>query len=647
MKKLLLLAAGAMLVSSAAKAEESTVSPAVYPGYMLTALSANGEWTVSVDPYTYTLTIINLKTGETYQFGDGSGMEVYDGGMTRFVSNNGVVVGVANESTGVYWENGQMNALPSKDGDFAMYPNTITPDGNVIGGSVSRMALTLEEVDDVMTVPVVWYRNAAGGYDNYVELPYPKTDWTGRVPQYVQIDDISADGKVCAGCLTDYAGMAQMPIVFTQKDNGEWEYTLVHPELLNPEGVEFPKYPGEAPEMVNPTDWMSAENIDKYNQALADYANRPYPQMTDYMSAEELAAYQEAMDIYNSDPWSNPYPFMSDFMTEEETAAYNNAVTEYYSAPQPNPTDFMSENQVIMYNMAIERYNVAMEKWSEEYAAFDEALQEVFGNPDIPSFMMNSAIISPNGKYLGYTANKYVEDPNSWFGYSTVAVPYVFDLETGEYVVMEKGQNNVLAIQLSDEGWMLGAAPAGSTTRQAYIAKGLDASFVQLIDVVKESDIDVYNWMKDNMTHYVEDVDYVYDETTGDYEPVVNVREEVAEGTTYASTDFKVFAGWALNNWDMMDENYVYSYVYGVNHIFDGVKTVAAKNLDFGVNAQIGGTLNVIGDVTNVTVYDVTGRKVFSADAPAGQIATGLTNGTYVVTAKAADGHMITKKVAF
>lgn len=648
MKKLLLLAAGMMLASSAVMAEETTVTPTVYPNYVLTGLSPNGEWTVSADPFTYAMTIINVKTGEVWEYADESLAEIYDSGLRHYVSDNGVVVGTYNENVGVYWENGKWNFLACKDTDFSVYPVTVTPDGSVIGGFVSRMAITLEDTGDVMSVPVVWYRNADGTYGDYVELPYPKTDWTGRVPQYVLIDDISADGKVCAGNVIDYSGMAPAPIVFTQKDNGEWEYSFVHPELLNPDNVEFPAYPGEAPQAPDPKEWMTPANADRYDEALAEYYNRPYPQMENYMTEDELAAYAEAYNKYFEDPYTNPYPFMSDYMTEEEIAAYNTAVSDYYAAPMPDPTEYMSENQVIMYNMAIERFNIAAEKWNEEYAAFQEALDEATYNLDVVHFSMNSAIISPNGKYLGMTGETYVDDPMSWLGYTTVACPYLFDLETNEYFVMNKGMDNVLANQISDNGWVLGVTPMDARAlRQSCVATGPEAEFQQLITLVGEQDEALYNWMKENMTHEVEEVDYVYNEETDDFDPVVTVKEIVAEGTTIASEDLSIFAGWIVNNWDYMDENYAYSYLYGLNGGLSGIKAVASNARDFNIYAQRGGIINIAGDVANVTVYDVNGRKVFNIDAPASQVSTGLSNGTYVVTAKAANGQMVTKKVVF
>lgn len=647
MKKLLLLAAGAMLAASVAKADEAVIAPKVYGNYTIEDLSSNGEWAVSFDPFSYVLTVLNLKTGETWEYADETGSQIYMGGQCHYISDNGIVVGNYNDALGVYWENGQWNILNSKDTDYAVYANSVSLDGSVIGGMVSRFAMSLDDASEVMTVPVVWYRDADGTYGDYVELPYPHADFTGRVPQYVLLDAVSADGKIAAGCVTDYSGMREMPISFVQKDNGEWEYALVHPELLNPDNIEFPKYPGEQPLPPDPKDWMSDANIDAYDEALAAYQNRPYPQQQDYMTDEELAAYQEAYETYMADPYNNPYPFMSDFMTEEEVAAFNNAVSEYYAVPAPDPTEYMTANQKTMYEMALQRYAFEGERWNNEFYAFMEAWDEIMNNPEIPAFSKNSAIISPNGKYLGMTGMVYVEDPNSWFGFTESAVPYIFDLESGEYYIMDKGFDNVGAIQVSDNGWVLGATPFGDYTRKAVLAKGLEAGFVQLIDYVADQDADLYAWMKENMTHNIEDVDYVEDPETGEINPVVTVREEVSEGTTKASADFSVFAGWVVNNWDYMDENMMYSYVYSISGGLNGVNTVANKTSDFSINALRGGILSINGAVANVTVYDVTGRRVFTTDAPAGQIATGLSNGTYVVTAKAANGEMLTKKVAF
>ncbi len=93
-----------------------------------------------------------------------------------------------------------------------------------------------------MSVPVLWIRGEDGNFGKPVELPYPTTDITGRVPQYVTAIALSDDGSTVLGQVRDYSGRIHYPIVYTN-NNGEWTYSLPAMSLVNPDNIELPKIP--------------------------------------------------------------------------------------------------------------------------------------------------------------------------------------------------------------------------------------------------------------------------------------------------------------------------------------------------------------------------------------------------------------------
>ena len=113
-------------------------------------------------------------------------------------------------------------------------------------------------------------------------------------------------------------------------------------------------------------------------------------------------------------------------------------------------------------------------------------------------------------------------------------------------------------------------------------------------------------------------------------------------GIPLCGRNLNVFSCMTSNYWDYSAD--VYSFVIPMGGA-DSVKGIgndsAAKVMLFK-----GGRIVVEGDVQAVNVYDLSGRKVFSTGAASGTIATGLSNGTFVVRVTTADG-VQTRKAIF
>lgn len=364
MKKVLLLSAVVAMSAAAVNA----IEPQVLDDVTINKLSPNGNWGTS-DMYG-TVTIFDFANDEKYVY-----TEDYENpeksisctiGNGNAISNSGVIVGCLNYGmTPAYWENGEWKMLPVGEIDGQYSADAISADGSVICGYVSNAGET-------SILPAVWCRNADGTYGDYKILPHPTTDLTGRAPQYITAVCISNDGKTVAGQIQDYRGSMPQPIVYRLNDKNEWEYELIHPELINVNNTEFPEWKEE------PT----------------------YPKPENFMTPENLAKYEEAYRIY------------------EENG--------YKDELEPNPADYLSAEELAAYYVAENEYN----EWVTLCNEVNEAL---FGLMDAGAamFVYNNVFLSGNGKYYGATAQ--VEIPSEGFYPETKYIPYIFNLETGEY----------------------------------------------------------------------------------------------------------------------------------------------------------------------------------------------------------------------
>lgn len=325
MKKLLLLT-GVSAISLAAFAADGT-EPTKINDAFIQKISSNGKYAVSLLSESR-LDIINLETGErdSYRYTEENDASYYNG-IGKCISDNGILVGGTTFSSAEYWKDGDWHVLPLPDG--AVYSNTanaITPDGSRICGMIGVGGIALDG-DNLMVAPCIWNAEA-DGFSMPVMLPYPKQDYAGRMPQYVKAIDISGDGKTIVGMVTDAVGYINYPILYFEDNEGNWNYKIPHEDLLVPKGFEIPTYPGEyTGEYPMPTDYMTDEELEAYNEALTKYYNgelEEEPNCLDYMSGEDKEAFEKIMVEYNT--WYEKFQAWSAAMTEiqEYCPSYQN-----------------------------------------------------------------------------------------------------------------------------------------------------------------------------------------------------------------------------------------------------------------------------------------------------------------------------------
>lgn len=571
----------------------SAEQPTVIENEYALGISPDGKYLVTSLNEGASMRVHDLTNGTSLLF-EGTDYDVqYSIGLGNAFSDNGIIVGSRTyNGTASYIENGEWHDLSVLDPEKVNLAHGISPDGEMICGNIGLNDDPTQETS-VMCAPAIWTRQADGTYSEPTILPYPTLDFTGRVCQYVTALTVAADKKHVFGMITDYSGGCILPILYVCNDQGEWNYVEFAKQYANPNNVEIPEYPAEV-------------------QAV---------EAEDFMSEEEKAAYQEAYDAWVAEgTWDySTMPEMENYMSEEHKAAYDAAYAAYLES-------------IVTFNQQFDAF----------YAAFEQVMA------DGRFFVFNNLLMTPDGKKIALSADKYVNDPNAdpdayfpeQIHYVTPTV-FTFD-DNYDHVLFDgyTGGNVINVSGLNPEGALVGFCQDENTGFvDAKICPAGETEFVALHDHVAAKDADVRNWMTENMVH---DVIVDYDE---DYNPVYSSM--LVSGVPFATADHSTFAVAAWNGWDFESENppASFTYLFKVNEDSGIGSAVADAAEGVSVEALKGGVVKV-SLPADLAVYNVQGQLVFEAAGVCGDVATGLGEGIYVVKATAASG-TVTVKVVF
>lgn len=291
MKKTLLLS---LTLGLTAPAFAQTEGPVVIPEFYSMRISSDGS--VIVSQTDAIVGIYDVKKG-----GDPIVLDYFDLGSGNCITNDGsVIVGSTEMDRPVIVKNGEMLDLTGVGEDYMAFNFTgITGDGSRIIGYASNL-----DESSTMWVPMYINVGADGKLSEPIFLPYPKKDWSNLDPQYVVPTFISNDGKTIIGQLQDNAGGCAYPVLFKEGADSKWSYSLPTESYINPNHLPLPEYPGEF--------------------------DVPYPQPEDYMTDEEKANWQKALDDWAADGYDySKYPNIADYMSAENVEKYNKASDEY------------------------------------------------------------------------------------------------------------------------------------------------------------------------------------------------------------------------------------------------------------------------------------------------------------------------------
>ena len=549
-------------------------------------LSPDGKYLFSEEEGT--CVVFDVKDSVSYYYGE-DGVDSYSFGMGNFSNSMGIVTGSIG-SAPAYWKDGKWYELPMGGQTKEGYNDAdgVTADGKLIVGSISKGDFT---TGTTMTYfPAIWRMNADGTYSDPELLPYPATDFTGRVPQYVTARAVSSDGKVIAGQVQSWDGFAAYPVVWTLDDEGKYQLKEVALDVVCDPNVTFPKYPTYEPEYPSVEDFMSTDEVTAYN--------------------EDYAKYNDSLDLYNQqiiDKYPTR-PSMEDYLVDPDGQK--------------------------AYSDAMDKYEKDSQAYSDSVEVFDEVYYTAITGA---AFVFNEVHLSANGKY--YLSIIVAPDPNadpmSWFP-TNIYYPAVIDLETGKVTSIEA--TNMIGSTVTDEGMVIASSPAVEYTRQAYVVAPGETKPVLFADWVKAKNPAVLDWLKENFSY--DGVTYSYDEEYNLVETAFT--DSLITGSMFATPDGTKFVSYV---WDAFTET------GGWNSFFidldGGTNAIStARGNDGNVEVAFeGGNLSVKGNVESVSLSDLAGRTVYTTSTDFASIPMNGNGGVYIVRVKTADGNVVTKKI--
>ena len=565
MKKTLLSLACVLLGGTMAYAQETAEVGHVYQGVTYNNCSPNGKWLVANQETS--VYIYDVATGTNYDFADETYTKVYFAGYGHSVTDNGMVCGMAQEaaeSNAAYFKNGSWVVLPQLSGKLTGFnsANACTPDGSVICGSLGSEGADMSTSDRLMLYPVVWTLNADGVYVCEA-LPHPTKDFTGRVPQYVTAMDISADGNTIVGQMVDYSGFYIVPILYTRNAEGAWSYQLLAEDQVydKEKAAKLPEWV-EQPVQPKAEDYMSADDVDAYNDAVEAYNE----------------AYQRC--VAGDLDWSElpAYPEKGFYISDQKKAA--------------------------AYAAAVEKYNEDNAAWYAAFEAFDEALTEVTTGKN---FEFNSIHITPNGKYILTDLKEPDPDPDpmAWFPES-IYTNCVFDL-TKVDTPMLTTSSNMLSTGIVDNGFFVVAAPKSDYARSSYVATPGSNHLTPIADWCKASGNTAAGEYINSEMRF-EAINYVWNEDNEMYDEVI-VGDSLITGTGIFSADGKTFVTWLQNP---STYEYVTYTVNLENSVLNGIQSVKHSATEQNVLRRE--YYNVQGQRIAAPIQGVYFEKIITAD---------------------------------
>ncbi|MDE5664025.1 MAG: T9SS type A sorting domain-containing protein [Muribaculaceae bacterium] len=578
MRKFLLFSSAALM--GVASAMALPTAPQVLPLRNITKMSPDGRYMVVEE--SGSMAITDLETGKDYIYTGYAedDQEQYTSGNGRAWSGNGIMVGCTTTyGTPDYWQNGEWKSLPNPE-NRTIYLTGINTDGTMICGTASVIPSD-NYPGDLLIVPVYWTLNDNGEWSDPQYLPFPELDFTGRTNMYVYAHVISADGKTIFGHTKDYSGFRTFPIVYELGEDGKWSYRTVADDLVNPSKYEFPECPSEdeLPEYPEPTNYMNAEQLEDYNDAMANYRENGW----------DPELYPEAYDYITDEMWAK-------YLEDKE--AYDNAAK--------------------IYN----------EKLDAFYDLFNKALDET------PNFMMNIIYMDDNGTMgVMSQSHKIYEDPTDPMSpYTDYISPMVFDLKNDTHTLASiDGYDKLNITAMTTDGVMLAS---GDNLGATAFIKFPGKDWVKLYDFLKANTTEeTGKWMEENLVHTFSFIDYLAG-TTQEYKDYPMI------GRACCSDNLGLFASCIDTAWDLDDEIYTYGYLIPTTYA-SGVKLTAADSA-LKVKAMAGGVI-AVSECADIEVFDMQGRRVFNANNAVGDIATGLEAGFYTVKATSGDSTTVVK----
>lgn len=371
------------------------------------------------------------ETGQYFFYEDGTL------GLGNSVTNTGVSVGYVGQN-GVIFLPDESYYVPEGLDKFTFSTiNSITNDLTRLCGFIAN------PIKGPAEIPFYCDIAADGTVGPVKVLPYPEKDLLGTNPQFIVANWISNDGKTILGNVLSNDGHFTYPIVFKEGSDGEWSYTLPtdNSEFFNPENIELPENPLEAPDAPK------------------------YPSYEDYMSADSYEMYRQELEDYFMGI-SDILPDPLDWMDEDQQQAFEDAEAEY--------DDYMNDPVVLN----------AYRKWLS-------ALTDIVNTSVL--FGLNDLALSPDGKYFTATQGNDLDSDE------TALYIWVFNNEDGSYRKIESKYTNIIAQQILSDGTIVAANPYMSSPITTYMLLPGADDFISVKEYLEASSPVLYTWMEENL----------------------------------------------------------------------------------------------------------------------------------------------------
>lgn len=321
------------------------------------------------------------------------------------------------------------------------------------------------------------------------------------------------------------------------------------------------------------------------------------PDPIDFIGNEEKKKeYQEDMDWWKSqgnfDEELYPGNHLEEYMTYEEIEEYNKAVKEY--------------------NKAAMEYNEKSEEYYEaRYAILDTSV----------NFQLNDCCLNSDGT-LAAMASIYDLDDEILQGYTT----YIIDLSDDSMIEIKNENPYIHPTQVLNGNIIIGSTGERAEAPATYVYLPGASDYIPVEDYFAATTPYAADWLQENL------VQTLYDGSMA-----------MISGSGVASDDFSVFASGVPAY--MFDENYVYlTYIF--NGLTTGINEVTAYE-NSALRVLAGGVIAINGEVADLAVFDLSGRKLFAMQNASGNISTDLAPGLYVISYTDSLGQRLSQKVRF
>lgn len=424
------------------------------------------------------------------------GLIGYSVGSGNFISNQTVLVFRAQEGASAWcWSpegsilNGRWRTMnPSSFNSGMGMPNATTADGSRACGNMSGGGQFGQE-DVTYVTPCVW--DFSGTAFSRTPLDHPATDYAGLAPQYVTALAISDDGKTVIGQVVSNNGFLCEYVVYKQDANGLWSYVKPFDDLVNPNNIVLPPYPGDGPAIPSPET---------------------------YFSDAEKAAFDKAMEAYQNG-----------------------------QGAEPDAADFLLEPAgIAAYNKAVDEYNA----WAKKINEYNEVNRQILR--ESITFVFNQGAISPNGRYFVTSSSKtYVDNTDGSF--VDIYEPVLYDLEEMKLIDIPttfpgdpSSPLSLLVTGVSNNGDIIGYERI-SDIEYGYFLKNGAAQWMPLEDYIIERNPSLADWIQQNWKHTVE---IVVDEEEG----ITDFVDMIITGVPFISRDFSMLSTVTYAFWTDGDE---------------------------------------------------------------------------------------------